>query len=288
MKSMTGFGRGSLSVGERRIAVEIRSVNHRGFDAKVRARDLDAAGELAILGAVRAQVARGSVVVNVREEAASAGAIDVARVRAVHAALESLRQELRLPGAVDLATVAAFLSGGVGVGEGVALGWDQLRPAVEQALSGLAEMRTREGAALAADLRQRAATLIAIVDRTAAAAADLPARAEQRLADRLAQLGTRAGVEPARLAQEVALIADRLDVSEEIVRLRTHLAQLERLLGAADGDEPAGRRIEFLLQEVGRELNTIASKAQDAQVAGLIIDGKAELEKIREQAQNIE
>lgn len=283
---MTGFGRAAVAVGSRRFVVEIRAVNHRGVDVKVRGRELDAACETELVRAVRAAVERGAVAVSVREEGSAAGEVDAERVRAVHRALEGLRQELRLDGAVDLRTIAAFLSfaGEGGADEGVS--WETLRPAVAEALKGLAAMRAREGQALAADLAGRHGRLRATVESIRKAAGALPTRAARRLEERLATLAADVAVDPARLAQEVALLAERLDVSEELVRLDSHLAHLARLLEGEGG--PAGRKMDFVIQEIGRELNTVGSKVQDAEIAGLVIEGKAELEKIREQAQNIE
>lgn len=286
MNSMTGFGRATTTVRGRRLSVEIRSVNHRGFDAKVRARELDGACEVEILRALRAAVARGAVLVSVREDGGALQALDLERVRAVHAALEALRGELRLAEPVGLSTVAAFLAGPAGAPAGPDVTWDELRPAVEEALRGLAATRAEEGAALAQDLGRRVETLRSIVSLIGTAAAPLPTRAARRLEERLAALDAVPAVDPVRLAQEVALLAERLDVTEELVRLDAHLGHLERLLGQEA--EPAGRKMDFVVQEIGRELNTIGSKVQDAELASLVIEGKAELEKIREQAQNVE
>jgi uncharacterized protein (TIGR00255 family) len=291
--SMTGFGRAVVREGDRRLVVEARSLNHRGIDVKVRARELDAPPpiETEIVRVVRSTVARGSVVISIRDESRSDGpALDAARVRAAHAALESLRADLGLPGPVDLGTVAAFLSGpamaaGVGAGE---LTWDVLRPGVEEALREMQLMRAREGAALVADLRQRLDRLRGLAARIGELARGLPTRAARRLEERLASLTTGTpGLDTGRLAQEVALLAEKVDVSEELVRLATHLDHLEHLLDGKDG-QPPGRKIDFLVQEIGRELNTIGSKVQDAPIAALVVEGKAELEKLREQAQNIE
>jgi uncharacterized protein (TIGR00255 family) len=283
---MTGFGRAAATVGGRRFVVEIRSVNNRGVDVKVRGRELDAACELEILRAVRAAIERGSVSVSVREEGAESGGVDATRVRATYHALETLRQELGASGAVDLATVAAFL-GEAGAGEtGPGPDWENVRPAVVEALAGLAAMRAREGRALAGDLRVRLDRLTVTVRTIETAAKALPTRAARRLEERLATLAKDLPLDPARLAQEVALLAERLDVSEELVRLDTHCEHLGRLIAGEGG--AAGRKMDFVIQEIGRELNTIGSKVQDAEVAGLVIEGKAELEKIREQAQNIE
>ncbi|HSZ83077.1 MAG TPA: YicC/YloC family endoribonuclease [Polyangia bacterium] len=285
---MTGFGRATIDgdAGRGRLRVEIRSVNHRGLDLKVRAPQPDAFCEAEIGRAVRATVERGSVTVHVREEVPAARAgIDEARVRQVFATLVKLSTELGISGAPSLDTVAAFMSTGGGGGlEGEAL-WEALRPGVEQALVELVATRRREGAALTEDIKERIARIAELVVQIRAAAAGLPERFGKRLEERLAALRDQPGFEPGRVAQETALMAERLDVSEELVRLDTHLGHLRELVGAPGA---VGRKVDFVVQEVGRELNTIGSKAQDAGVAGLVIEGKAELEKLREQAQNIE
>ena len=285
---MTGFGRAAVdrADGGGRLRVEIRSVNHRGLDLKVRAPQPDAFCEAEIGRAVRAAVERGSVTVHVRDEApATRGGLDEARARKVHAALERLRGELGIAEPVGLGDIAAFMSAGSGGGlEGEAL-WEALRPAVDGALVELVATRRREGAALADDIRGRVARLGELVGQIRAAAAALPERYARRIAERLATLRDQPGFEPGRVAQEAALMAERLDVTEELVRLETHLAHLAELLRAPGA---VGRKLDFVVQEVGRELNTIGSKAQDAGVAGMVIEGKAELEKLREQAQNVE
>jgi uncharacterized protein (TIGR00255 family) len=166
--------------------------------------------------------------------------------------------------------------------------WDGVRPAVEQALREVQATRAREGAALSADLRQRLDRLRGLAAQIDKAAVGLPTRAARKLEERLAAVATSSAViDPGRLAQEVALLAEKLDVSEELVRLGTHLDHLGELL-AGKAPEAAGRKIDFLVQELGREINTIGSKVQDAPIAALVIESKAELEKLREQAQNIE
>ena len=291
--SMTGFGRGIAATGARRLMVEIRSLNSRGSDVKVRGRDGDipAAVETEIVRAVRAQVVRGTVSVTIWEEGIEApeALIDPSVIRQAHAILETLRRELGLAQPVDLATVAAFLAGPAARRvRRDDLTWDAVRPAMEQALQEHQAMRAREGAVLSADLRQRLDRLQGLAAKIAQAAAGLPTRAARKLEERLATVATSTAVlDPGRLAQEVALLAEKLDVSEELVRLRTHLDHLGDLF-AATAPEAVGRKIDFLVQELGREINTIGSKVQDAPVATLVVEGKAELEKLREQAQNIE
>jgi uncharacterized protein (TIGR00255 family) len=285
---MTGFGRAVVdtSDGAGRLRVEIRSVNHRGLDLKVRAPQPDAYCEAEIGRAVRAAVERGSVTVHVRDEARPARAgVDEERAKEVFAALVKLSGELGIGGTPSLEAVAAFMAAGGGGGlEGEAL-WEALRPAVEMALVELIATRRREGAALAEDLRARVARLGTLVGQIRAAAIALPERFARRIEERLAGLREQPGFEPGRVAQEAALMAERLDVAEELVRLETHLQHLAELLRAAGA---VGRKLDFVVQEVGRELNTIGSKAQDAGVAALVIEGKAELERLREQAQNVE
>jgi uncharacterized protein (TIGR00255 family) len=286
MKSMTGFGRSSAAVGDRRLTVEIRSVNHRGLDVKIRGAEVDAFCDTEIARAVRAAVERGAITVQIREESAGNNAsIDEGRVRAMFASLERLRRELGVAEPVTLATVGAFMGEDAVLGlSGEAL-WEALREPVAVALRELAGTRGQEGQSLAADLESHRLRLVSIAAEVRERAADRPDRFRRRLEERLSSLRDQPGFEPGRLAQEAALMAERLDVSEELVRLDTHLgsfAQLAREAGAI------GRKLDFVIQEIGRELNTIGSKAQDAGVAGLIIEAKAELEKLREQVQNIE
>jgi uncharacterized protein (TIGR00255 family) len=283
---MTGFGRGSADAGERRLRLEIRSVNHRGLDLKIRSSEPDAYCDAEIARAVRGAVERGSVTVQIRDESAAASAgIDEGRVRALHEVLERLRQELEIDEPVTLTTVGAFWEASHGSAlSGEAL-WEALRPAVTAALGELGAMRAREGAALAVDLGARRAHLVELSASLRTRAASLPERFAQRLEERLGPAGRQIGIDPGRLAQEVALMAERLDVSEELVRLETHLGHLAEILNASGA---VGRKLDFVIQEIGRELNTIASKAQDAEMAAVVIDAKAELEKLREQAQNVE
>ena len=214
----------------------------------------------------------------------------MARVRQIQGALDGLRRELGLGSPVDLATVGEYLGASrtSPAAELPATCWPDLGAALAAALDGLLAMRAQEGTAIVADLRGRLGNLRALVERIAALAAAVPGRAARRLEERLAVLAaTTPAIDPSRLAQEVALMAERLDVTEELVRLRAHLEHLGELVGGPGKDAP-GRKLDFLMQEIGRELNTIGAKAQDAEIAGLVIDGKAELEKMREQAQNIE
>jgi uncharacterized protein (TIGR00255 family) len=292
--SMTGFGRASATLGQRTVGVEIRSLNHRGLDVKLRAHDVQLAPEIEaeIMQMIRQRVTRGSVAIGLRGDVVSGDddPFAIARVRQMHAALDGLRQELGQTQPLDLAAVGPFLSAAKleTAFEIPASGWDALAPAIETALAHLCAMRAREGTAIRADLEQRLTALRGLVERISELAAGIPGRAARRLEERLtALLGTTPAVDPARLAQEVAILAERFDVSEELVRLRSHFDHLAALLAGQSKDAP-GRRIDFLAQEIGREINTLGAKVQDAAILSLVVDAKAELEKLREQAQNIE
>jgi uncharacterized protein (TIGR00255 family) len=312
MRSMTGYGRATTASDPARLpadprvepasspelatwVVELRSVNHRALDLKIRSPESDAYCDNELSRLIRATIERGAITVTITPEGgvAAGGALDPARIRRVRAALEELRHAFGLAAPVDLATVAAFLNlelAQQGAGHaatrlrGEAL-WHVLRPAVERALEGLAATRAREGAALTADMQARLGRLSEIVTAIRGGLEAAPERFARRLHEKLAALQELPGYDRGRTAQEIALLADRLDVSEEIVRLGTHLAHLAELLGT---ETPVGRKLDFVLQEIGREINTLGSKAQDASVTGLVIEAKSELEKIREQAQNIE
>ncbi len=295
LTSMTGFGRARASLGQRTVVVEIRSLNHRGLDLKLRCIELQIAPEIesGIVRRVRQSLVRGSVTISLRDEAADGQGskwFDLPRLRQMHASLEDLRAAIGLSGTVDLATLGAFACANRSgtADELPASDWAALAPAVDAALAGLTAMRTEEGAAVGRDLKLRRDNLRALVEKIAVLAEGLPSRAARRLDERLAGLlAPGVSLDPARLAQEVALLAERLDVSEELVRLRAHLDHLAGLLDGSIGDAP-GRRVDFLAQEIGREFNTLGSKVQDHAISALVIDAKAELEKLREQAQNIE
>jgi uncharacterized protein (TIGR00255 family) len=284
MRSMTGFGRGVVEQVRVRATVDIRAVNHRFLDLKLRGGPLSPALEDAIGSRVRAVVERGSVTVSIHlVRTAGAPRINHEAAGAAHVALSGLAHSLGLPGP-DLALVLA--QPGV-----VALAEDDheapdapVLAATDAALAQLSAMREAEGQALATELTARLAELATIRGGIAERAGSIPEQIQQKLRARLAKL-VEDGVDPQRVAQEVALLADRADVTEELVRLASHLEQARALV---DGKAAAGRRLDFLVQELGRELNTIGSKSASAEITALVVEGKAVLEKVREQVQNVE
>ena len=291
---MTGYGRGVVEHGEVRATVDVRAVNHRFLDLKLRGAPLPAAVEEAITTRVRAAIERGAIVVSVNLVRGSAPAgvrIDGDAALRVHRTLTELAARLAVPGP-DLALVLAqpgvvitdaggdtLDDDGANGGAAATLG------ALDAALAQLDDMRRAEGAALAVELHARLDELAAIRAQLATLATDVPQLLARRLLDRVKRLSGELGVDEARLAQEVALYADRADVTEELVRLASHLEQARALIGSAVA---VGRRLDFLVQEIGRELNTIGSKSTTAEITTAIVGAKAALEKVREQIQNVE
>jgi uncharacterized protein (TIGR00255 family) len=287
---MTGFGAGRASSGGEDVDVEVRSVNHKFCEVKVRLpRELSAL-EVEIVKVTKDRLARGGVEVAVRRGGAAASfapRVDVALAESYARAYAEIQARLSLPGHVTLADVVA--AEGVLRLEERAVDPDAAREALRRALGtaldALVAMRGREGEALARDLAGR----LEVIEALAARVRELVPRTVEghraRLAERVAELARGVPVDPARLAQEVALFADRTDVTEELTRLASHVAQARALLGLA---EPAGRKLDFLVQEMHREANTIGSKSQSAEIAGHVVSLKTEIERIREQVQNVE
>jgi uncharacterized protein (TIGR00255 family) len=289
IRSMTGFGAADGPFGGWQLVAEVRTVNHRFFSPALKLPAECARWEAEVREALRSRVSRGHVTLSVRLVRPDEGpvAIDPVRFAAAVAQLRALQQAHALEGGVDLATVLRMPeviqsgreeSGGT-VGDLLAV--------VEQATAGLARSRAEEGARLAAVLAQRLAVLEEALGRIAARAPERLVAHRDRLRCAVRELADGVVVDPQRLAQEVALLADRLDVSEEVDRFRSHLVACRQALGTGYG-EPVGKRLGFLLQEMVREANTIGSKAADAPILHDVVQLKEELERIREQVENLE
>ncbi len=287
---MTGFGTADGSALGGRLRIEIRTVNHRYYNPQFKLPFELAGMEGSLRDHLRQLLDRGHVAVTARwlEPPPGEGTVmvDLARARQLVAALRELKRKLKLKGEPDLTFVArqpdvlTIQANGAG-----AVVWGELEPIVEQAAREVLRMRAREGQALATDLARR---LDAIAELARGVEARAPARlaAElERLKKSVAELAAGVRVDEQRLAVEIALLADRVDVTEELVRLRTHLAACHEAL-AKEG--AVGKQLGFLAQEVLREVNTIGSKANDAAITQAVIAMKGELEKFREQLENLE
>lgn len=293
---MTGFGRAAVDVAGVRYAVEIRSVNHRYLDLKTRLPRALAATEAVVRERVSRYATRGRmdiVVAAVAGEAAAPGHVEINTplARAVRDAHARLARELDIPDDTTATTVASW----PGVLAAVPLDVDTteleqaIGPALDAALTALVEMRQREGAALAADLGARLDLVAGITERIAERAPEQSIAYRERLLSRLRDLvaGLDLSVDEGRVVHEVAVFAEKADIAEEVSRLHSHVDQARGLVAAPESDG-VGRRLDFLCQEMGREANTIASKVQDRALSELAIDLKAELERLREQVQNVE
>ena len=291
-RSMTGFGVADGPVAGGRLQIEIRTVNHRHFNAQVRTPPALQGLEGVVRDRLRAHIERGHVNVGVRwieEPPQQQGVIrvDLNRARAVLEALEELRDELNVPGTVDLAFLARQpevlrLDGST---DTPVVDEDEVLAVLDQAITGLLEMRTQEGHAIGQDLAHRLELLSGALDTVRARAPERLPKERDRLREAVRELLDGKEPDSDRLAQEVVLTAARLDISEEIVRLESHLRTAGEML---EGTEPAGRRLGFLGQEMLREINTIGSKANDADIAHAVIGMKEELERFREQLENLE
>jgi uncharacterized protein (TIGR00255 family) len=296
IKSMTGFASVTREDEGAMVGVTIRALNHRHLDVQLRIPQSLAALESDVRGLIARRVARGRIELGVSLQlrqvpgvevefnqefgAALVAALDQARARGLVAGALTPGDLLRLPQAITIrekptesdATVMAEVA-------------VKARDAVEAALADLDSMRSTEGDHLRADLDLRRNLVAEIVERVAVAADEGRAALEQRLSDRVAQLRVELLADETAVAQEIVRTAARSDISEEISRFRGHVAHWIVL---ADSVEPCGRKLDFLLQEMNREVNTMGSKADGLRVSELIIAAKAELEKMREQVQNVE
>jgi uncharacterized protein (TIGR00255 family) len=277
ISSMTGFGAAEGSVGSARASVEIRTVNHRFFSPNLKL--------------LRQKIARGHVTLTARlDHAASTNGpqIDEAKIAQYATTLRELQKKHALGGEVDLATILRLpdvviapteeLDGPAG---------DAFSAIVSRAADNLVAMRRREGALLAAFLLERIA---AVESRLARIETRAPVRLKEhheRIKRTVSDLVGSAGADPQRVAQEIAILADKLDVAEELDRFRSHLAAFRETAQSKTAD-PVGKRLGFILQEMVREANTIGSKASDAQIQEDVIATKEELERIREQVENLE
>src|SRR5256886_1319092 len=293
MKSMTGFGRGSVTGDNFNVAVESKTVNNRYLDIHLRLNQELSPLEMTIRKTISGRLSRGRVDLNINFERTAATAYEINRslIAGYIKALRDIQTEFNLSGDVDINTLTrlpgALASTREGLDETVTASVER---ALNQALDDLERMRAAEGSALADEMRTRLANIEAAVPTIEGAAAGLVDAYRQRLQKRITELLARGGnqnieLDAGRLAQEVAYLADRSDISEELARLRSHLEQFR---SAVNAPGEVGKRLDFLLQELNREANTVLSKSTEVSIkeAGLVI--KAEVEKLREQVQNVE
>ena len=288
---MTGYGRGVETVNGREFTVELRSVNNRYLDCSVRLPRILSFAEDAVKQAVKASVSRGKVdvYISLRTEAEEDVVVNLNRgvLEGYLAAMHRMVEEFGVQDDVSVSAVSRLPD--VFTVEKKEVDEDQLLSdllqVVAKALEGYDAMRTREGAALDADLRSRGETILSLVSQVEQGNGQTVADYRTRLENKLREVLENTAIDESRILTEAAIFADKVAVDEETVRLRSHLQQMNSML---DGGGAIGRKLDFLLQEMNREANTIGSKCTDVKLARIVVDIKAELEKIREQTQNIE
>ena len=293
--SMTGFGRATRESDGVGLDVEARSVNHRHLDLRVRLPKLLGDREAAIKQRIQGRLRRGKIDVTVNLSLADTKPRLEIDEEIAGQYLEACIGLLSRHENLDVGLTAANLFALPGVTRIVETELDPssfegpLAEAVDEAIAGLLAMRASEGASLANELEGRLERVASLADAFEARSGEVLSVARQRLQKRAEQIKREVGlVDDARLHQEIVIAADRLDITEELVRLRSHVDQFREILARADGREAVGRRLDFLLQELGREANTVGSKANDAPLAQDVVELKTELERIREQVQNVE
>ena len=283
IRSMTGYGRAETFLAGRKITIEMKSVNHRFLEISLRLPAMFLPFESEIKKRIGEQFSRGRIEATLRtdgdgiEEAAGRFTLNLPLVRNYHALLGEITLEM-MAGFRDL-----FVP--VESSQDPAILWEGLSRILADGIRVLTEMREREGESLKRDLVGRLDRIADCVDGIAGRAPQVVLDYRKRLGDRVRELTGGLAVDEARLLQEIAIMAEKCDITEEIVRFRSHIGQFNDLLA---GEDAAGRKIDFLIQEMGREINTIGSKSGDAEISRSVIEVKSELAKLREQVQNIE
>ena len=291
IRSMTGFGSAETDLLGQQLSAQIQSVNHRYCEISVRMPRSLGQHESALRARLTKRFSRGKLNLQInwegREEQNRSMRLDRDKIRSYFHELDEVQTELRLSGALDIQSILALPDIWTQDVEGP--DDEQIQNAlvelVESAADDLISMREREGQELHKEFETRLQRIAELNEKSSERNDDRPAALKERLLERLQPLLEGVEVDPNRLAQEAALLADRLDYTEECVRLRAHIEQFRDLLA---GKEPVGRKMNFLLQEMNREANTMGSKANDAEIAAVVVELKDEMEKLREQVQNVE
>jgi uncharacterized protein (TIGR00255 family) len=293
IKSMTGYGKAEAVLAGRKFTMEMKSVNHRFLEISLRLPGMLLTLEGEIKKRIGEKFSRGRIEATLRADgdgnAENEGrfTLNLPLVRNYHALLLQLKEDLHLGDEITLAMMAGFRDAFVPAEtvQDPATLWEGLSKILDDAIRTLTEMREKEGESLKRDLTARLDRIAGFLEGIAGKAPQVVLDYRKRLTDRVRELTGGMAIDEARLLQEVAILAEKSDITEEVVRFRSHIDQFTDLLAGADA---AGRKIDFLIQEMGREINTIGSKSGNAEISRNVIEIKSELAKLREQVQNIE
>ena len=291
VKSMTGYGRCEETVGGRRITVELKSVNHKYFEFSPRVTRGYGFLEDKLKTYVQSRVARGKIdlflSIETLEDADVIVSVNHSLAAGYIAALREITERYKLPDTVTVNSLSRYsdIFSVHKAPEDEEAIWAAVKTVLEKAVGAFIAMRETEGRRLYDDVMSRAAVILELVGKIEARSPETVKEYRERLEAKLREVLSDTTIDEQRILTEAAIFADKVAVAEETVRLRSHFEQLKALLNA---EEPSGRKMDFLVQEMNRETNTIGSKASDSQIAYMVVDIKAEIEKIREQIQNIE
>ena len=294
IRSMTGFGEAELEIEAGRLRLEVKTVNHRFLNANIKTPSGFDRFEKAMIDALKLWVSRGHVSAYLSlDRSAVAGqvelSIDLEKAKGYQTALETLKRELDVPGEPDLEMLSRFsdIFRAPDRNQAVSVEEDDLLRLVDKAGSGVRAMREAEGLRLASDLDDRLRAIESQLDEVEQRAPERLSEQRTKLRRAVQELSAQLEVDEDRLAREIAYLAEKWDINEEIVRFRSHI-DLFRSALSGDGSEPVGKRLGFLVQEMLREANTVASKANDSKLAQASVAIKEEIERIREQVENVE
>jgi uncharacterized protein (TIGR00255 family) len=290
---MTGYGRAEAVLDDQKYIVEIKSLNHRFLEISLRLPASLSALEIEIKKKIGEPLIRGKIDVTIRRDANASAenahylALNLPLARNYFDLFTQLKQSLNLQDDIKLGMIAGqkdiFLP--VESPQDMTTLWQGLSVILEEAIAGMMDMRRREGEILSQDLLARLDLMAQLINRIEVKAPQVVSEYQKRLTERIRELSSGLVVDEARLSQEVAIFAEKSDITEEIVRFRSHIGQFLEMLHS---DEAIGRKVDFLIQEMNREVNTIGSKSSDADISRQVIEIKSELAKLREQVQNLE
>lgn len=293
IKSMTGYGRAEAIINDKNVSIEIKSLNHRFLEIFVRLPGVFSPLEPEVKRKVTDRFARGRIEISIRRDADQSAnsegrlELNMPLIRNYYGMLSALKQEFQLKDEINLGLLLG-IKDAVTVAEteiDLAQVWGSLQAVLEEAMDNLENMRAQEGGIIGKDLQDRLGLLDSFLMRIKDKSPQVVSEYQKRLSERVKDLMGNFPVDDARLAQEVAIMAERSDITEEIVRFQSHLIQMDSIMKS---NEAIGRKIDFLLQEMNREANTIGSKSPDAEISQIVVDIKTELSRLREQIQNIE
>ncbi len=291
LKSMTGYGRGEAVVGTQNATVEIRAVNHRYLDVQLRVPRCLLPLESKIKKLISSFVSRGKVEISVQlgddESGENSLSVNMVMAEHIYSLLKKLKGAAAAPGDIDLQMLLEFKdvifeAKKEELDERVY--WKCLKPALEKAMSAMSQMQAAEGKEIEKDIQGRMRFVESVINQIEALAPEILELKKTGLKERVKKLCEGVAVDESRMVQEIAIISDKSDITEEIVRAKSHLKQFNEWL---ETNEPVGKKLDFLIQEINREINTIGAKASDSEIALKVVNIKNEQEKIREQAQNV-